>query len=73
LTIEIKNLRTVRKRVHSLAPRNTVLLEMLTRHQIVDNFSAFYGGQELISAFKTTRHLSFPWAKLIWPMPDPAS
>lgn len=42
MTTEIKYLRTARKRVHSLAPRSTVLLEMPTRHHLVKNFSAFY-------------------------------
>ena len=41
-----------------LTPRIRVLLEKLTRSQLVKKFPAFYGIQRFITAFTSARHLS---------------
>ena len=41
-----------------LTPWSRVLLEKLTRFQLVKKFPAFYGTQMFITAFTSARHLS---------------
>ena len=45
-----------------LIPRNKLLPEKLTGHQLLKKFPAFYGTRRFITAFTTARHLSLSWA-----------
>ena len=45
-----------------LTPCSKVLLEKLTRFQLVKKFPAFYGTPRFITAVTSARHLSLSWA-----------
>jgi len=47
---------------HLLTPWCRVLLEKLTRLQLVKNFPAFHGTRRFITALTSVRHLSLSWA-----------
>jgi len=44
--------------MYLLTPWSRILLENLTRSQLVMKFPAFYGTQRFITAFTSDRHLS---------------
>ena len=48
-----------------LTPCSTVLLEKLTRSQLIKKFPAFHGTPRFITAFTSARHLSLSWARSI--------
>ena len=50
---------------YSLTPYSTVLLEKLTRFQLVKKFPTFYGTRRFLIAFASARHLSLSWASSI--------
>ena len=55
-----------------LTPWCRVLLEKLTRLQLVKKFPAFHGTQKFITALTSVRHLSLSWAspiQSIYPYP----
>ena len=52
-----------------LTPYSRVLLEKLTRSQLLKKFSAFHGTCRFITAFTSARHLSLSWARSIQSIP----
>ena len=54
---------------HSLTPCSRVLLEKLTRSQLVKKFPTCYGTRKFIIAFTSARHLSLSWPRSIQSMP----
>jgi hypothetical protein len=44
-------------------PWNRVIHEKLTGYQLVKKFPMFYGTQQFINTFTSSRHLSLSWAK----------
>ena len=48
-----------------LTPRCRVLLEQLTRLQLVKKFPSFHGTQRFITVLTSVRHLSLSWASRI--------
>ena len=57
-----------------LTPRCRALLEKLTGLQVVKKFPAFHGTRRFITALKSVRHLSLPWASPIQSIyPHPTS
>jgi len=52
-----------------LTPWRRVLLEKLTRLQLVKNFPAFYGSRRFITAFTSAHHLYLSWASSIQSIP----
>ena len=52
-----------------LTPWSRVLLEKLTRLQLVKKFPTFYGTRRFITAFTSVPHLSLSWASSIQSIP----
>ena len=55
--------------VYTFPPWSKVLLEKLTRSQLVKKFPAFCGTQRFITAFTNANHLSLFWASSIQSIP----
>ena len=52
-----------------LSPWSWFLLEKLAGSQLVKKLPVFHGTRRFITAFKSARHLSLPWARSIQSMP----